>query len=53
MVSGGRLEMNILFFSRTDDRIEFHSIPFQSIPFHVLPNAQILKLLLATVAKSS
>ena len=37
MVGGGRLEMHILFLSRTDDRMEFHSNPIQSIPFHSIP----------------
>ena len=33
----GRVEINILFLSRTHDRIEFHSIPFHSIPFQSIP----------------
>ena len=33
----GRLEINSLFLSRTQDRIEFHSIPFHSIPIHSIP----------------
>ena len=37
MVGGGKLEVNNLFLSRTDDRIEFHSIPIQSIPFQSIP----------------
>ena len=45
MVGGWRLEINSLFFSRTHDKLEFHSIPFHSNPihsnpFHVLPNAE-------------
>ena len=35
--SGGKLEINSLFLSRTHERIEFHSIPIHSIPFHSIP----------------